>query len=268
MLHGRPDGGLGGVPRRFALVHAPGMGGRKNWLLRLMRVQPVPEGSRHITGAGPGVSGQSNGQDLTAQFSAVAELAGLLTGQAAEYGGAVLDGELVALDGQGSPDFGLLQSALAGEPGPDGDPIELRLLLFDILQLGAPGAPDGARRSLLRTPYGERRAILGDVVGTGRSVTVPSAHTGILAQAERASRGLCLEGVVAKRVDSVRLPGRRGSAWIKLKSAADCSNAWWVTPRRVGEVAAAGRTRDGRLRQAVWRGWRPDTSAEEVRWES
>nr|WP_241698455.1 non-homologous end-joining DNA ligase [Flaviflexus huanghaiensis] len=29
ILHGRPDGGLGGVPRRYALINAPGMGDKK-----------------------------------------------------------------------------------------------------------------------------------------------------------------------------------------------------------------------------------------------
>ena len=154
-----------------------------------------------------------------------------------------------------------------------------------------------------------------------------------------ASRGLGLEGVVAKRVDAVYLPGQRGSAWVKLKTqrhqevvvigvrqgrggrsggigsllvavgddegelryagrvgtgfsaaqladiektlrrierktppvddvpAADRTDAWWVTPRLVGEVSLAGRTRDQRVRQAAWRGWRPDKEAGEVRWE-
>ena len=49
--------------------------------------------------------------------------------------------------------------------------------------------------------------------------------------------------------------------------AADRTDAWWVTPRLVGEVSLAGRTRDQRVRQAAWRGWRPDKEAGEVRWE-
>ena len=40
VLHGRPDGGLGGVPRRYALIHAPGMGEEKHWLLKFMKDQP------------------------------------------------------------------------------------------------------------------------------------------------------------------------------------------------------------------------------------
>ncbi|RXR26186.1 ATP-dependent DNA ligase [Oerskovia turbata] len=53
--------------------------------------------------------------------------------------------------------------------------------------------------------------------------------------------------------------------------AADASDARWVTPHLVGEVDHADWTStaegDGRLRHAVWRGWRPDRSPEDVRRE-
>jgi bifunctional non-homologous end joining protein LigD len=392
VLHGRPDGGLGGVPRRYALIHAPGMGARGNWLLHLMKDQPsagpdgaggsaqqappddpAPAGSsparapvftaadlpapmlataggaadldpaqdwsyemkwdgyRLIAGVSPDrvVLASRTGQDLTADYPAVGELAGLLAGPAAEYGGAVLDGEVVALDARGRPDFGLLQDGSG----------ELRYLVFDILQLGPPGVTGARRRSLLHTGYGERREILRAAVVDGDAVSVPPAHRGTLDQAQRASRRLGLEGVVAKRTDSTYLPGRRGSAWVKLKTRrhqevvvigarrgkggrsggigsllvavpddagrlryagrvgtgfsarhlreaeerlrplrrrtppvpdvpeADRADAWWVSPRCVGEVALAGRTRAGRVRQASWRGWREDKAPDDVHWE-
>jgi bifunctional non-homologous end joining protein LigD len=49
--------------------------------------------------------------------------------------------------------------------------------------------------------------------------------------------------------------------------AADQRDARWVRADLVGEVRYAERTDDGRLRQPVWRGWRPDKDADEVRWE-
>ncbi|MBD7982259.1 ATP-dependent DNA ligase [Oerskovia merdavium] len=53
--------------------------------------------------------------------------------------------------------------------------------------------------------------------------------------------------------------------------AADASDARWVTPHLVGEVDYADWTSapegDGKLRHAVWRGWRPDKSPEDVRRE-
>jgi bifunctional non-homologous end joining protein LigD len=45
---------------------------------------------------------------------------------------------------------------------------------------------------------------------------------------------------------------------------ADANDARWVTPSSVGEVRFAEWTDDGRLRQASWRGWRPDKRPEDV----
>jgi len=49
--------------------------------------------------------------------------------------------------------------------------------------------------------------------------------------------------------------------------AIDARDAHWVTPSLVGEVEYGEVTPDGRLRHPVWRGWRPDKSPAEVRWE-
>jgi bifunctional non-homologous end joining protein LigD len=48
----------------------------------------------------------------------------------------------------------------------------------------------------------------------------------------------------------------------------DASDALWVRPELVGEVAYAEVTPDGRLRHARWRGLRPDKSPADVRDES
>lgn len=49
--------------------------------------------------------------------------------------------------------------------------------------------------------------------------------------------------------------------------AVDARAAHWVTPTLVGEVEYSEVTPDGRLRHPVWRGWRPDKSPADVRWE-
>ncbi|HZK04478.1 MAG TPA: ATP-dependent DNA ligase [Actinomycetaceae bacterium] len=46
VLTGRPDGGLGGLPRRYALIKTSGMGDEDNWLLKLMKDQPGDSGPR------------------------------------------------------------------------------------------------------------------------------------------------------------------------------------------------------------------------------
>ena len=47
----------------------------------------------------------------------------------------------------------------------------------------------------------------------------------------------------------------------------DARDAHWVTPSLVGEVTYGELTEPGRLRHPVWRGLRPDKSADEVKWE-
>ena len=49
--------------------------------------------------------------------------------------------------------------------------------------------------------------------------------------------------------------------------AVDAKGAHWVTPAHVGEVSFAEWTNSGRLRQPVWKGWRPDKGPSDVRRE-
>ena len=50
--------------------------------------------------------------------------------------------------------------------------------------------------------------------------------------------------------------------------ATDRRDADWVRADLVGEVQHTERTEDGRLRHPVWRGWRPDKQADEIRWDA
>jgi bifunctional non-homologous end joining protein LigD len=83
-------------------------------------------------------------------------------------------------------------------------------LSFDLLYL------DG--RSLIDLPYAERRERLDALELEGPSWQTPSHHRGegeaLLDLTEE--RGL--EGLVAKRLDSRYLPGRRSRAWLKVKN--------------------------------------------------
>jgi bifunctional non-homologous end joining protein LigD len=123
----------------------------------------------------------------------------------------VLDGEIVALDAAGRPDFGLLQhrmhvrspsAALLAE-------VPVELYLFDLLELD--GVP------LTGETYDRRRALLAglDVQGWPR-VSVPPAFTDITpAEGLEVARAHRLEGVVAKRRTGRYEPGRRSAAWVK-----------------------------------------------------
>ena len=116
---------------------------------------------------------------------------------------AVVDGEVVALDEAGRPDFSLLQERLGDASG------GVVLVVFDLLHL------DGY--SLLDVPLEARKALLASRLRDDPRVQL-SAHVvgGGPAYFEAAVRH-GLEGVVAKRRRSRYTPGRRSGDWIKRK---------------------------------------------------
>ncbi|PWR06515.1 DNA ligase [Micromonospora acroterricola] len=147
-----------------------------------------------------------NDRDVTRAYPELDELARLLTGRQA-----VLDGEIVALDGRGRPDFSALQHRMhvrtpsAGLVGTT----PVRLYVFDLLHL------DG--RDLTPLPYTERRTALEQLELSGDSVDTPPSWTGDAGRdLATAAADLGLEGVVAKQLDSPYEPGRRSPAWVKV----------------------------------------------------
>jgi bifunctional non-homologous end joining protein LigD len=84
-------------------------------------------------------------------------------------------------------------------------------MLFDLLRLDA--------EVLVGLRYDERRARLESLALAGPSWQTPPAHRGDGEAVLAAARRLGLEGVVAKRLDSRYEPGRRSSAWRKVKVA-------------------------------------------------
>jgi bifunctional non-homologous end joining protein LigD len=153
-----------------------------------------------------------NGNDLTHSFPELRALGEQLGSRRV-----VLDGEIVAFDDAGHPRFQLLQprihaadahkaTALAAE-----QPVVY--VLFDVLYL------DGT--SLLALPYVERRRRLEDL---GLLATKPAHWTlsprfaGPGADVLHASQAQGLEGVLAKRLDSPYLPGKRSPSWTKVKN--------------------------------------------------
>ena len=121
---------------------------------------------------------------------------------------------MVAFDDDGKPSFELLQSRmnLASEAA-----IRRRMadcpvtyLIFDLLYL------DG--RSLVDLPYAERRERLDALELDGPSWQTPRSHRGEGEALLRLTEERGLEGLVAKRLDSRYLPGRRSRAWLKVKN--------------------------------------------------
>lgn len=240
-LHGRPDGGLGGTPTRFALIRTG-----KDWLMHRMKpVAPPPPASpaegispQLATLATPAMLGDEDdwafemkwdgvrivvevdrgrvrlrsrrGRDETDRYpDLMADLAAL------PVENAVLDGEIVVLDAGGAPNFGLLQPRInltrPGDVAKAAQAAPAQLMLFDLLSLNG--------RSLLAQPYEARRELL-ESLGpqeSGSRVHVPAVFDGDLAAALDASQAFRLEGVVAKRRGSPYEPGRRSQTWLKIK---------------------------------------------------
>jgi bifunctional non-homologous end joining protein LigD len=150
-----------------------------------------------------------NGNDISGRYPELDPLAGALDGH-----DALLDGEIVTYDEQGRPSFERLQrrmhvtspteiARLAGE-------VPVDYVVFDLLWL------DGHLTTAL--PYEDRRRLLRDLVADGTTWRVPPHEVGNGRETIAISKRFQLEGVVAKRLDSYYEPGRRSSAWLKVKN--------------------------------------------------
>ncbi|MFI1385327.1 ATP-dependent DNA ligase [Embleya sp. NPDC020886] len=147
-----------------------------------------------------------DGGDVTRTYP---ELAGI--GNQHGQRQAVLDGEIVVLDDRGRPDVDLLRRR-TGAVNPRkvarltmDTPVHL--MLFDVMYL------DG--RSLLATPYRERRMLLESLDLTGARWSTPGWTEGDVQRAWATSLGHGYEGIVAKRLASDYRPGLRSPDWIK-----------------------------------------------------
>lgn len=149
---------------------------------------------------------------------------------------AVLDGEIVAYDeSTGWVSFAALQSRMHLR-----NPADVRRIMrevpvtyqiFDLLFL------DG--RLTTGLTYAQRRELLESLDLSGPHWATPPYHRGGGEEALAASRKAHLEGVVAKRLDSVYEPGQRSRAWIKVKNLA--TQEVVVGGWRPGQGTRAGR---------------------------
>jgi bifunctional non-homologous end joining protein LigD len=126
---------------------------------------------------------------------------------------AVLDGEIVALDDLDRPSFARLQRRMHVNDDRQiarlVKEVPILFVLFDLLYL------DG--KSLIRTPYRDRRAMLEELTLAGPHWQVTPSYTGRGDEMLLAARDNALEGIVAKKLDSLYEPGRRSNCWLKVK---------------------------------------------------
>ncbi|MBV8929955.1 MAG: ATP-dependent DNA ligase [Mycobacteriaceae bacterium] len=137
------------------------------------------------------------GRDVTNEYPALQAVANALLDHYV-----VLDGEVVALDEDGIPNFGEMQNRARAT--------RIEYWAFDVLEL------DG--RSLVRAKYRDRRRVLEAIARGAGELIVQELLPGDGAQALEDSRKRGWEGVVAKRWDSTYQAGRRSQSWVKDKN--------------------------------------------------
>jgi bifunctional non-homologous end joining protein LigD len=159
------------------------------------------DGYRCLLGIGGGKARvyTRSGLDWSDKFPEIVEAAAAL-----EVGSALLDGEIVSLDEEGSTSFSALQQAI-GEGGRG-----LTLFLFDALEI------DG--EDLAKLPNIERKARLASLVGDGRPPVLLYAQH-IVGHGEKLFAAMCeagQEGIISKKAEAP-YRGDRTKSWLKVK---------------------------------------------------
>ncbi|MCE6987819.1 DNA ligase D [Dyadobacter sp. CY323] len=116
---------------------------------------------------------------------------------------AVFDGEIVVINDKGHSDFNALQNWRSEADG------QLVYYVFDILWF------DG--KDLTELPLSERKAILQSVVTEESPVKLGYSIAAEGSAFFDAARDMGLEGIIAKKSDSIYSPGIRSKDWLKIK---------------------------------------------------
>lgn len=147
-----------------------------------------------------------NGNDWSDRF---ASLIGAVAALPADS--LLIDGEVVALDTDGKPDFGKLQNAFKDRGRTTGDKIRLSCFVFDLLSLDG----EDVRKEPLRRRKDRLAQLLKGTPSTGPLHY--SEH--VEGEGERVLKALCAEGyegIVSKKADGIYRSGR-SRGWLKTK---------------------------------------------------
>lgn len=146
--------------------------------------------------------------DITGQYPELQRL-----GEHLRAKSVVLDGEIVAFNDKGRVSFLRLSHRMhvvnAKRVAERAAATPVTYMIFDVLHL------DG--RSLMNLPYSERRQILAGLDLNGPYWRTPPSYEAPGDHVLEAAREQRLEGIVAKRLDSIYEAGRRTGAWRKVK---------------------------------------------------
>jgi bifunctional non-homologous end joining protein LigD len=170
------------------------------------------------------------GLDWTAKFGAVGRAA-------AELPDGIYDGEVVALDKHGTPNFGSLQAALG-----EGKTDDLIYFVFDLL------FAEG--EDLQKIPLRERKASLQTIVeelGDNSTIRYVEHFDASGESVLETARRMSLEGIVSKQLGDVYRPGQRGWTKTKCRAGQEVVLGGWTSEGSRFRSLLAGVYRDGHL---------------------
>ncbi len=185
---------------------------RPGWIFepKLDGVRALAFVSRAKTGAAARVDLRSRrGNAMNAQY---AEVVAALADQSVDS--AVFDGEIVAINEDGAPDFQELQARInlskPAEVQRAAAATPVYYYVFDLLYLNG--------HDLTRVPLVERKELLRQTLQPARHLMFVEHERDDGEAVYEAASKLGLEGMLAKRGTSVYEPGIRSGAWLKIKS--------------------------------------------------
>ena len=117
---------------------------------------------------------------------------------------AVVDGEVVVLDEDGKSNFGALQNWRSEADG------EIYFYVFDLLWMNG--------KDLMQIPLSERRNILKHIVPENNVIRLSENFEVSGIEFFETAKKMGLEGIMAKKSDSVYSAGNRSKEWLKIKA--------------------------------------------------
>ena len=145
-----------------------------------------------------------SGKDWSDKFAPLVEAIAAL-----DLPSSLIDGEIIATDAEGNPDFSMLQSVLKRGHGSQKASDKLEFHAFDLLEL--------AGEDLTALPNIERKERLEALLGTAPPPIFMADH--VIGAGEKLYRAMCdsgQEGIISKTIDGA-YSGRRGKSWVKVK---------------------------------------------------
>lgn len=117
---------------------------------------------------------------------------------------AVVDGEIIVLNEKGFPDFNALQTWRSEADG------QLVYYLFDLLWCEG--------YDLMNVPLQHRRNVLRQIVPSGNAIRLSESFDVTGKDLLELAGEMGLEGILAKKGDSLYQPGQRNRDWLKIKT--------------------------------------------------